>query len=153
MSSELGAHDNDVVGFHKPQNVAGDFLYEVWVRLGRREQRNVSFELGPDGLKASRFERQEGGAFDQSRARLEAVPAMHRMVAEVGHQTKAEDDNHGLPQLRPPSVVRLTQHDATHIRRKRYVRDNTASVLSSGKMTANSVCCRIRLRISGKTRK
>ena len=63
------------------------------MRLGRRQQGYIPLELGADSLETAGFELQEAGALDQAASRLEAVPAMDGVVAEVSHKAQAEKHN------------------------------------------------------------
>jgi hypothetical protein len=112
---ELGAHDHDIVGLDKTEHVARDLFDEIGMRLGRRQQRNVTLKFAANGLKAARFEGQQAGPFDQTRTRLKAMPAVNGMVAEVSHKAQAEKHYRGLPELPPLVAIWLTQHNATRI--------------------------------------
>lgn len=104
--------DDDVVGLDEAEHIARNLFDEIGMRLCGRQQRNVAFKFAANGLETARFERQQTGALDEPRTRLKAMPAVHRVVTEVGHETQAEKHYRSLPKLRPPIVVWLTQQDA-----------------------------------------
>lgn len=58
-SSKLRAKNYDIVGFDKPEHIAGHFLDQIGMRFGGRQEGDVAFQLAANGLKAARFERQQ----------------------------------------------------------------------------------------------
>lgn len=97
-----GLHDKGIGGIGVAQHIAGDLFDKIGVRRILIEESDVASEFRPHGLEAPDLELQQSRAIEQLGACLEAVPAMDRMVGEIGCQTEAGKQNKDLRQPRPP---------------------------------------------------
>ena len=93
----LALCDELIFGVHIAEHIAGDFFDEIGIGKFRRQQRNVALKLASDGLEALDLKLQQAGAFDQLITSREAVPAMKRMIGEVGTRTQAGKQHQHLP--------------------------------------------------------
>lgn len=104
------------------QHVAGNLFDEIGMRRDLIEEGHVSGEFRPNGLETPDLKLQQRGAIDQLGASLEAVPAMYRMVGEIGCETQAGKQNGNLRQPRPPNWDRATRHlfELTNTQKRRW---------------------------------